>query len=208
MSWKNLCTQHFLRAEYQWRTATHRQPIKASFHSLTFALTAAQTPRLTGVRDHKNPHLTAAIYTSTYEVYECIYCRTCEKHVIHFEAVPPFHSGSERNKTCRTDSLFLQQRVIWACRWRFSVMPDEMKCWLNPVLKTIRPHICNKRVVGCSTCSSHEVNVTNNPLRVLLGVIIHSCPPVLSCILTIRSSWFLQSLFCGKFPQTAFPKLW
>lgn len=62
--WKNLCTQHFLCAEYQWRTAIHRQPIKASFHSLTFPLTAAQTASLTGGRDNKKTHFKTVFYTS------------------------------------------------------------------------------------------------------------------------------------------------
>lgn len=63
--WKNLCTQHFLCEEYQWRTEIHRQPIKASFHSLTFPVTAAQTASLTGRRDNKKPHLKAVFYTFT-----------------------------------------------------------------------------------------------------------------------------------------------
>lgn len=40
---ETLCTQRFLCAEYQWRTAMHNQRLKASFHSLTFLPTGAQT---------------------------------------------------------------------------------------------------------------------------------------------------------------------
>lgn len=40
---ETLCTQRFLCAEYQWRTAMHNQRLKVSFHSLTFLPTGAQT---------------------------------------------------------------------------------------------------------------------------------------------------------------------
>lgn len=43
---------------------TRRQPIKASFHSLPFPLTAAQTESLTGGRDNKGLFLKAVFYMS------------------------------------------------------------------------------------------------------------------------------------------------
>ncbi len=99
--WKNLCTQHFLRAEYQWRTTTHRQPIKASFHSLTFPLTAALTASLTGGSDNKKTLFKSCIlhFCSGYKVWECttISWQT-EKLLIHHKDIPQLDRSWDRSR--------------------------------------------------------------------------------------------------------------
>lgn len=62
--WRNLCTQFFLCAEYQWRTTTRRQRIKASFHSLAFPLTEAQTARLTCGKCNKKLYFAFLLWVS------------------------------------------------------------------------------------------------------------------------------------------------
>lgn len=128
--WRNLCTQFFLCAEYQWRTTTRRQPIKASFHSLAFPLTEAQTARLTCGKCNKKLYFAFLPWVS---VRMSNYLLT--KLFLQHRYTPHFDRCSDRSFVCifyycwfgALHSVHLIAEVNAHKRFIFAVVADNQR---------------------------------------------------------------------------------